>query len=83
MTLKILGRIPFAFATMDRGVVGEGEKGKEEKGQGLVDTMLSQAQLRLADSGKTREAAAELIARILTRPDLVFKSFYNSMREYI
>lgn len=56
-------------------MVGEGNNNKEEggkEGQGLVDTMLSLAQQRLADSGKTREAAAELIARIITRPDLVY-----------
>lgn len=55
---KILGMIPFGFSTMDRG--------------GLVAGMVDAARSRLQDSAKTRDAAALLLSRIMTRPDLVF-----------
>lgn len=49
---------------MDRGVTSES--------LGMVDNIITQGKQRLADSGKTREAAAEVLSRIITRPDLVF-----------
>ena len=65
--LKILGRIPFAFSTMDRG----GSKGEGAGAGGMVASMVEQGKQRLGDAGRTREAAAELLSRIITRPDLV------------
>ncbi len=39
----------------------------------LIDAMIEEAKTDLHVSGKTRDAAAELLSRLLTRPDMESK----------
>lgn len=54
--LSILVMVPFAFSSMDSG--------------GLVESLLEIGKLGLGDAGPTREASANMLALLTTRPDM-------------
>jgi tubulin-specific chaperone D len=61
--LSILVMVPFGLETVD-------SKDNGSAGVGLVDRILSLCNFCLGESAKTRDAAAYLLAIMLTRPDL-------------
>jgi hypothetical protein len=60
--LSIIVMVPFDLTSIDSG-------GSESQGT-LIERMVSLAKFYLGDPGKVREGAAELVSRLLTRPDM-------------
>lgn len=64
--LSIVVLVPFNLKTVDRD-----ESQAEAQIPAVVTRIISLCKLFLGDSGPTRDMAAEVLARLLTRPDLV------------
>ena len=76
--LSILVMVPFGLETIDSRDC--------DAGIGLIDRILSICKFSLSESAKTRDAAAYLLAMMLTRPDLessYLVSFLQWCREHL
>ncbi|EKX43034.1 hypothetical protein GUITHDRAFT_140881 [Guillardia theta CCMP2712] len=68
--LSILVMVPFSLDTVDSTILDGSEVAENANGDGLVDRIVNICKSCLYEAAKTRDAAAFLLGKLLTRPDM-------------